>query len=62
MRMVTRVSTVKFRNIDVTLEDHSDWEGQESRLQAREHGREPRLEKAETAAITDPNPYIHEEF
>ena len=55
--MVTRVFTLKSRNIDMTQADHSGREGQGSRLRAREHGRELRLEKEETDAIIETRVY-----
>ena len=52
--MVTRASTLRFRNIDMTQAADSGQEEQESKLQARELGRELRLEKEETAVIIEP--------
>ena len=62
MMMVIRVSTLKFKNFDKMRVWDSGQEELELRLQARERGREPRIEKAETAAITKPYPWVHEEF
>jgi hypothetical protein len=56
MRMVTRASTRRFRNIDRTQAEDSGQEELESKLQARELGRELRLEKEETAVIIEPYP------
>ena len=53
MRTVTRVSTLKFKNIDKAQAKDLGQEGLELKLPAREHGRELRLEKEETAAIID---------
>ena len=55
--MATRASTLRFKNIDMTQVGDSDREEPELRLQARELGRELRLEKEETAAITEPCPW-----
>lgn len=48
--MATRISMLKFRNIDMTRAGLSGQEEQELRLPARERGREQKIEKEETAA------------
>ena len=52
--MVTRASILKFRSIDMTWAEDSDQAELELKLQAKEHGREPRLEKDGTADIIEP--------
>ena len=51
--MATRISMLKFRNIDMTRVEGSGQAGLELRRRARELGRELRLEKEGTGDITE---------